>query len=139
MPDLEDLLAAEGARYDIRQPPVADIRRRHQRRGQARAGACVLALTVVVVAGVVWRPWDGLWTGRGQPVAQDPQPSTSATPAEGPSQTEQDARRDSVPPAVAALSFADRVDIIRREPDQEGIWAISRMPGPPGVLGDSSG
>ena len=138
MPDLEDLLAAEAARYDIRQPPVADIRRRHLRRAQARAGACGLALTVVVIAGVVLGPWDGPWPGREQPVAQDPQPSASAAPAEGPSQTEQDARRDGVPRAVAALSFSDRVDIITREPDQEGVWAISRMPGPPGTLGDTS-
>ena len=47
MPELEDLLAAEAARYDVLQPPVAEIRRRRQRRVQARGGAAL-----VVCAGV---------------------------------------------------------------------------------------
>lgn len=42
-------------------------------------------------------------------------------------------------PAVAALPLVERVKILRREPNQEGVWAISRMPGPPGTLGDTSG
>lgn len=50
MPDLEDLLAAEAARYDVRQPPVAEIRRRRQRRVQARGGAALAISAALAVA-----------------------------------------------------------------------------------------
>lgn len=55
MPDLEDLLAAEAARYEVRQPPVAQIRRRRQRRLLARAGGA-LAAVVVLGGGVLLLP-----------------------------------------------------------------------------------
>lgn len=140
MPDLEDLLMAEAASYDIRQPPVAEIRRRRRRRVKARAGAGLAALAVAGVAsGVVLRTDGDQLPEREQRVAQDPRPSATPAVADGPSQTEQEARRDGVLPAVAALPFAERVKILRREPNQEGVWAISRMPGPAGTIGDTSG
>ena len=78
MPDLEDLLAAEAARYDVRQPPVAQIRRRRQRRVLARAGG---ALAAVALLGAAWLAVPGLDRGR------------DAAVANGPTATEQDRPR----------------------------------------------
>lgn len=47
MPELEDLLAAEAARYDVRQPPVTEIRRRRQRRVLACSGGALAAAAVL--------------------------------------------------------------------------------------------
>ena len=69
MPDLEDLLAAEAARYDVRQPPVAEIRRRRQRRLLARAGG---ALAVVALLGAAAATLPGLDRPREGVVANGP-------------------------------------------------------------------
>ena len=58
MPELEDLLAAEAARYDIQQPPVAEIRRRRQRRLLAR-GAAAVAVSAAVAAAFFLAPGTG--------------------------------------------------------------------------------
>ena len=50
MPELEDLLAAEAARYDVLQPPIGEIRRRRQRRVKARGGAALAVSAVVAGA-----------------------------------------------------------------------------------------
>lgn len=47
----------------------------------------------------------------------------------GPSQPIGEASRDGVLPALAALSFEDRVDVQAAIPSSEGVWVISR-PGP---------
>jgi hypothetical protein len=140
MPDLKDLLAAEAARYDIRQPPVAEIRRRRQRRVLARAGGAVAVCALLgVAAGAALRPGTDALSESEQRVAQTPPATTEATPVGGPSQSEQDARRDGVLVEVAALPFADRVRIIARQEAREGVWPVSRVPGSPGVLGDPTG
>jgi hypothetical protein len=42
-------------------------------------------------------------------------------------------------PEVAALPFAERVQVIASEEAPEGVWAISRMPGEGPTLGDERG
>src|SRR4051812_22446414 len=125
MPNLDELLAEEAARYDVRVPPVAQIHRRRRRRATTAAAGGLTALVLIAGAlGAVLRA-DG---PTDDSVAQEPSPGASASPAAGPSQTPRDAERDGVLPAVAELAFADRVDVIAREEAPEGVWAISRMP-----------
>ena len=50
MPELENLLAAEAARYDVLQPPIGEIRRRRQRRVKARGGAALAVSAAVAGA-----------------------------------------------------------------------------------------
>jgi hypothetical protein len=136
MPDLEELLAAEAVRYEIHQPPVSEIRRRRKRRVLARTGG---ALSVIVVlgagAGVALRPGTHELSGPEQRAVQEP-PDTAAG---GPSQSEEDARRDGVLAEVAALPFAERVRVVAEETASEGVWAITRVPGGLRVFGDVNG
>jgi hypothetical protein len=144
MPDLEELLAAEAARYDIHQPPMSEIRRRRKRRVLARTGgALAVVIALGAVAGVALRPGTHELSGPEQRAVQvppaTPEPTPEASPSGGPSQSEHDARRDGVLPEVAALPFAERVRIIADEPTSEGVWAITRVPGIRDVLGDVNG
>lgn len=69
MPELEDLLAAEAARYNIRQPPVTLIRQRRQRRVLARAAAALAAVAVLGTGGLML---SGLGQERDAVVAGEP-------------------------------------------------------------------
>lgn len=141
MPDLSELLAAEAASFDVRVPPVEEIVRRRRTRVAARSSA---ALACVAVAGAVGfaalqAETDSL-TGPNPRTAHG-RPATPAPPPQSdwPSQAPNAAARDGVLPAVAALPFADRVGVVAQEETSEGIWAVSRMPGGPGTLGDTNG
>jgi hypothetical protein len=140
MPDLEDLLAAEAARYDVRTPPVEVIDRRRKRRLLARSGAALTAFAVLGAgAGLAANEGADTLRDRKQRTAQEPVAAAQPTPAAGRSQSEEAASRDSVPMAVAELSFAERVQVLAQEEVGGGIWAISRMPGSPEVHGDVAG
>jgi hypothetical protein len=76
-------------------------------------------------------------TPTGQASSSQTAPATSTLPPSQPSQSPQEALRDAVVPAVAALSFEARVGIVEREVTPEGTWALSRMP--TGVGDSSSG
>ena len=65
MPDLDELLAAEAERYDIRQYPLEQIRARRRRRARGRAAA----LTAAAGAGVAAVFLPGLGGDRDQVVA----------------------------------------------------------------------
>lgn len=71
-----------------------------------------------------------------------PAPSTVI---ELPSQTQADAARDGVVPAVAALPIYRRIHAVGFAPVAEGVWVASRLPdataadAPKGVLGDPTG
>ncbi len=83
MPELEGLLAGEAARYDIVQPPVAEIRRRRQRRLQAR-GAAVFVVSAALAGAILLGPGTGLTRdmivadGKATPAGQS-SPSVSAS------------------------------------------------------------
>lgn len=79
MPDLEDLLAAEAARYDIQHVPVAEIRRRRQRRVMARSGGAVVAVAVLGAAAVLLPPLHPGWERDGM-VADDGRVSATGGP-----------------------------------------------------------
>jgi hypothetical protein len=66
MPDLDELLAAEAERYDIRQYPLEEIRARRRRRVQGRVAA---VLSAAAVAGVAAVSLPGLDSDRDQVVA----------------------------------------------------------------------
>jgi hypothetical protein len=139
MPDLSELLAAEAARYEVRQPPVSAIRRRRQRRVAARTGGALVALALGIGGAVLLTPGTEALTEREERTAQDPPTTPGPEAVSGPSQSEQDARRDGVLPEVAALPFVERVRIVAQEEAPEGVWAVTRIPGGPGVLGDPAG
>lgn len=87
MPDLEDLLAVEAARYDIRHYPVTGIRRRRQRRVLARAGGALVAVAVLGAAGLLL---PGLGQQRDAVVAGGPAGRTEGGPRVGGLRTDAD-------------------------------------------------
>jgi hypothetical protein len=106
--------------------PVAAVRAgmRHRQRVR-RLQAATAALAVV-----------GIALGASTVLGDDPKrtritpvPGASAA-VPGPSQTAEDADRDGVVPAVAALPFRSRVGIVASQVTPEGVWALSRMPSP---------
>jgi hypothetical protein len=109
-------------------PPVPDpvtavragMRHRQRVRRVQAATAAVAVVGIAVGASVVL----GDDPGR---TRITPVPGAS-TAAPAPSQTADDAARDGVVPAVAALPFRARVAIVTSEVTPEGVWALSRMP-----------
>lgn len=84
----------------------------------ARAGR--LAATIAVLCAAV------ACTG-GEPARSTSTP-VSPRPAERPSQSGADARRDGVVPAIAALPYRARVDALSTVRIDDDRWAISRLP-----------
>lgn len=54
--------------------------------------------------------------------------SVTDTPAPAPSQSPAEADRDGVLPGVAELSLADRIEVLARVDEPDGVWILSRIP-----------
>jgi hypothetical protein len=96
MPDLDELLAAEAERYDIRPYPLGEIRARHRRRLQARAAA---ALTAAAVTGVAAVFLPGL-SGERERVVADGRPAQTPDGQEQPPAGQPELGRIPTPPEV---------------------------------------
>jgi hypothetical protein len=107
-----------------------------RRRLGAAMGTVLLAAGVVAVSSVLdMKGPDRLPTEQQRYASQPVVPPGRTEP----SQSTADATRDGVLPAVAALPFAERIKIVEQVESPEGVWAISRIPGGPGTLGDPAG
>jgi hypothetical protein len=104
--------------------PVASVRRgmRHRQRvRRVQAATAALAVFGVALAASLALSSDP------RRARVSPLPGAS-TAVPGPSQTAEEAARDGVVPAVAALTFTARVGILATAVTPEGVWAVSRMP-----------
>ena len=119
---VEDLLARGRAKVRLR-----------RRMTVATAAFAVGAAAIAVPAALDSR------TGPDRLPTEQGMLASTAPVFEGASQSAADARRDDVLPAVASLSFEDRVSVILEAEAPEGVWALSRMPGAPAALGDPAG
>lgn len=93
-------------------------------RGLSMQRGLVMAMaTVVLAASACWSSQK-----RDDATQEAVRASSAGSPADAPSQTPGDARRDGVVPAVARLQFAARVRVLQAVSTPEGVWAISRLP-----------
>jgi hypothetical protein len=74
-----------------------------------------------------------------------PSPHASTEPAAPsvPSQSAEDARRDGIVPAVAALPLAQRANVVTEAVSDEGVWMLTRLPSTAWdegiIVGDTTG
>ncbi len=149
----------DAAHEPVGPSPDADaIHARRVRRTVAARTAGTLALIAVIGLGTTLIDAS---TPEPAPIidtpTESPTPSPTATPTasateasrvgtvvawpDGPSQREQDAARDGVVPALAALPLAERIEAVAGAHTSDGMWVLSRPPcADPGcVVGDATG
>ena len=127
----------------LREPParstvdelVAAARRRVQQRRIAAVAGAVAAIGAMAFA----LPALVSAAGSSDQVRVTQQPAATQPQPDRPSQSLVEARRDGVLPAIANLTFKERVKIIDQEDSAEGRWVISRPPDGPRLLGDRNG